>query len=184
MIINNTEFKSCPINNNYLVSRNGDIYSKKSKIYLKWARDSDGYPRVDMYFNGKQHHYKVHKLVWITWMGNIPEGFQLNHKDDNKENPSLDNLYLGTQKENVKDCMKNGHRVGSTHSLKVFDKVANKELVFCPAKTFIDYCGHTSANGSVKKFFDKDWFNKRYTIIYYKQIEDLTTMADECKPVE
>ena len=25
---------------------------------------------------------------------------------------------------------------------------------------------------------------KRYTIIYYKQIEDLTTMADECKPVE
>lgn len=130
MIINNIEFKLCPINNNYLISKNGDIYSKKSKTFLKWTKDSDGYPRVDMYSKGKQRHYKVHKLVWITWKGNIPEGLQLNHKDDNKENPSLDNLYLGTQKDNIKDCVKNGHRVGHVYSLKVFDKVVNKELVF------------------------------------------------------
>lgn len=35
MIINNIEFKLCPINNNYLISKNGDIYSKKSKTFLK-----------------------------------------------------------------------------------------------------------------------------------------------------
>lgn len=35
MIINNIEFKLCPINSNYLVSKNGDIYSKKTGIFLK-----------------------------------------------------------------------------------------------------------------------------------------------------
>lgn len=37
---------------------------------------------------------------------------QINHRDDNKENPSLSNLYLGNQKENISDCINNKHRVG------------------------------------------------------------------------
>lgn len=184
MIYNNKEFKECPINTNYFISKDGEVYSSKSKKILKWAIDRDGYPRVDLYSNGKQKHFKIHKLVWITWRGTIPEGMQINHKDDNKKNPSLSNLYLGNQEENILDCINNKHRVGHVWSLKVYDKKVQKELIFCPSKNFIEYCGHSSNNGSVRKFFTRNWFNERYIIIYYKKVEDVTTMADECKPVE
>ena len=181
--INNEQFKKCPIGDYYYVSKKGQVYSSRAQKILKWSFDTDAYPRVDLTTNKKQKHYKVHKLVWITWVGNIPAGLQINHKDDKKNNPSLDNLYLGTQKENIADCVDNGTRVGHVWSLCVYDKQTKETLTFCPAKNFIDYSGHSCASGSIKKMMNKNWFKERYNVIYYKQIESVTTMADECKPV-
>jgi len=183
-IINNIEFKQCPINPIYYVSKDGQIYSEHKKDYLTWNIDLYGYPRVDMVIDNKQKHIKVHRIVWITWVGNIKPGEQINHKDDDKLNPSLDNLYIGTQKENIKDCFDNNHRVGHVYSLKVFDKNTGKIETFCPASKFIEYSGHNCKSGSISKMMNKNWFKVRYNIIYFKQIESVTTMADECKPVE
>lgn len=183
-MINIEDFKPIIFNENYLIDKSGRIYSLKTNKFLKWSFDKDGYPRVDLYVNGKQKHFKVHKLVWITWNGELNEGFQLNHKDDNKLNPSLENLYVGTQKENIADCINNKHRVGNVWSLCVFDKETNEVLTFCPAKKFIKYSGHSCNNGSITRIMKRNWFKKRYNVIYYKQVESVTTMADECKPVE
>lgn len=184
IILNQEEFKICPINRGYYINKKGQIYSNFSQKFLKWSIDKDGYPRVDLYVDGKQKHFKVHKLVWITWRGAIPTGSQINHYDDNKMNASLDNLYLGSQKENIQDCVKNEHRVGNVWSLCVYDEDCNEILTFCPAKDFILYSGHSCNSGSITKMMKKNWFKKRFKVIYYKQIENVTTMADECKPVE
>lgn len=184
MIINDIEFKPCPINDIYYISKEGQIFSSFKKDFLTWSIDKDGYPRADMYVNGKQKHFKVHRLVWITWNGAIPNGKQVNHIDDNKLNPSLNNLYIGNQKENISDCFKNKHRVGNVFSLSVYDKHAGKIITFCPAYKFIEYSGHKCNGGSISKMMKTKWFKNRYKIIYYKQIENVTTMADECKPVE
>jgi len=40
-------------------------------------------------------------LVYLTFVGDIPEGMTINHKDGNKKNPKLDNLELVTYGENV-----------------------------------------------------------------------------------
>lgn len=184
IILNQEEYKICPINKGYYINKTGKIYSCYSQKFLKWAIDKDGYPRVDLYVNGKQKHFKVHKLVWITWMGPLNKGEQLNHLDDNKTNPSLNNLYIGTQKENIQDCVTNEHRVGNVWSLCIYDIEVNQILTFCPAKKFIEYSGHSCNSGSITKMMKKNWFKKRFKIIYYKQIENVTTMADECKPVE
>lgn len=182
--INQIQFKKCPINDNYYISKDGQIYSLKTKKYLSWSIDVNGYPRVDLRIKDKQKHFKVHKLVWITWNGNIPTNLQLNHKNDNKLDPSLSNLYLGTQKENIKDCFENNKRVGHIWSLCVFDKEVGRTLTFCPAKKFIEYSGHSCKSGSISKIMKKNWFKKRYNIIYYKQMENVTTMTDECRSVE
>ena len=68
IILNQEEFKICPINRGYYISKKGQIYSNFSQKFLKWSIDKDGYPRVDLYVDGKQKHFKVHKLVWITWL--------------------------------------------------------------------------------------------------------------------
>ena len=36
----------------------------------------------------------VHRIVWERENGRIPDGFQVHHKDGNKENNNIDNLEL------------------------------------------------------------------------------------------
>ena len=139
---------------------------------------------------GKQVHTPVHKMVYMAWVDNIEENQQINHKDDNEKNNSLQNLYVGSQKDNIGDSSKNKHRVGNIFILKVFDKKINKEIEFCPANKFIEYSGHTNKSKSLQKFFDRKWFKNRYKVLKYKKIncleeyQSVTTMGDECNPVE
>ena len=45
--------------------------------------------------NGKT----IHRMVWEYYNGEIPEGYVIHHKDENKLNNSIDNLQLLTRKE-------------------------------------------------------------------------------------
>lgn len=184
IIISDKKFKR--YDENYFISDHGDVYSLYSKSILKHEIDIDGYHRVSIH--GK--HKKIHRLVYYLWVGKIPKGLQINHKDDNKNNNYYKNLYAGSQKENVKDKMNNSHRVGNLFFISLYDENINDIITFCPASDFIDYCGHPSKNGSIKKFFNKKWFKKRYHIIEYKkvnklnEIESVTTKCYEFNTVE
>lgn len=177
IIINNTIFK--PYDEMYYISAHGEVYSTYSNKILKWNIDKDGYPRVDIH--GK--HIKIHKLVYLTWVSRDLKGLQINHIDDNKMNPFYQNLYLGTQKDNIADCIENGHRVGNIQYITIYDKQEKVILTFSPLYKFIEYCGHPCANGSIKRMFSKNWFKKRYEIIEYNNHKNVTTNPDECKDV-
>lgn len=176
----------------YYCNENGDIYSDFShKILQPMTRGLKNklYPYVDINFGEGQKHCYIHKLVYETWIGEIPNNMYVLHKDDNQFNNNINNLYLGTQKQNIQDCINNNHRVGNTWILTIYDKEKKETFTFCPASKFIEYCGHPSANGSVKRFFTRNWFKKRYEIIDYYNCKSLdikegvTTMGDECNPV-
>ena len=160
VIINGIELRA--FDETYYVSKNGDVYSTYSNKFLKHSIDHDGYHRVDIH----SKHMKVHRLVYMTWVENNKD-IQVNHIDDNKDNNSLNNLYAGTQKENISDCIRNGNRAGHIGHITVLDKLTNEILTFSPMSDFIQYCGHQSKSGSVKKFFNKNWFKKRFDIIDY-----------------
>ena len=179
----------------YFVSQNGDVYSTYSKKFIKpLLRNTNGkiYAYIDIYDSEskKQKHFNIHKIVWIAWVGEIANNEQINHKNDNSLDNRLCNLYLENQQQNITDYIDNNHRVGNIFYLTIYDKFTNKILTFCPAIEFATYCGHSSTNGSVNKFFNKKWFKQRYEILEFKNINNLldyksvTTMADECKPVE
>ena len=169
----------------YYVSADGDVYSNYIKRTLKKYIDKDGYERVDIH----SRHVKVHKLVYITWVGKIPSNMQINHKDDNKRNNHYNNLYLGNQKQNTNDRIENGHSIGNMHYLLVYDKLTDKLLLFVPAFKFFDYAGHHCKNKNIKRVLSRNWFNERYICIAYEKInnlnmlEGLTTRGDECSPV-
>lgn len=132
LFINNEEkeFRQFKDNPTYYVSADGDAYSTFSHKLLKHSIDHDGYHRIDVYLNHKQKHIKIHKLVYLVWVGPIPEGMQLNHIDDNKDNNHYTNLYLGTQKENIHDCFKNNHRVGNRITYLIRDNELNLDIQF------------------------------------------------------
>ena len=87
----------------YDVLPDGRIWSKYSNKFLKPCKSSDGYQKVRLSDNeGKPHTERLHKVVYfaVNSLWEYPEGMQLNHKDENKENNHISNLELVTAKQN------------------------------------------------------------------------------------
>mgnify|MGYP002515263925 CR=1 FL=1 len=191
IIYNGKEFKQYRHNHNYYVSSDGQVFSKFSqKIVKNVLRGKEKqYYCVDVYINGKQKHIPVHRMVCDTWIKNIDSTEQVNHKDDNALNNNINNLYVGTQQENIKDCVDNDYRIGNMFYLTVYDKQKDKILSFAPANSFINYCNHPNSNGAINKFFKRKWFKKRYNILEFKKVKNIehlrgvTTTPDEYKEV-
>lgn len=96
----------------YRVSNTGKIKSKRG--IMKFEYNLAGYPRVKLYWSwGKKdrHTYLVHRLVYNTF-NDLPMGYNYKnlicHKDNNPKNSRLDNLYLGTYSDNMKQCREDG----------------------------------------------------------------------------
>ena len=61
-----------------------------------------GYQNVELSNADKKLKYSyVHRLVWEAFVGPIPEEMEINHKDENKTNNSLENLEIVTHEQNA-----------------------------------------------------------------------------------
>lgn len=175
-------------NTKYFVSFDGEVFSVASQKILKPLMRPNGYLYIDIIFapGQGQKHVPIHRMVAETWLGPCPEGLQVNHINDDKKNNSANNLYYGTQRENVNDRVRNNHNIGPSRILTVYDKEKQEVVTFFPAKEIIPYAGHSQVNGGVSRCMTRNWFKKRFDIIEYrlvKNTKDVTTIADECKRV-
>lgn len=88
--------------------------SDSPKILKPWL--SNGYQMVTLIERGKKKHFAIHRLVAISFIGEVPDRHVVCHKDDNKLNNRLDNLYYGTYSQNGKDAVMNKRlRSGENH---------------------------------------------------------------------
>lgn len=96
---------------NYYVDETGKVYTDRySKRYnknselmeLKPKIHKSGYVYVFPYYApSKRAYLRMHRLVWETFNGTVPDGLDVHHKDHNKLNNSLDNLEVVTRKQNI-----------------------------------------------------------------------------------
>ena len=97
----NTTAKQLPNFSDYIILPNeGLIWSKKTGKFV-------GYKNLDGYYhtaltddNGKITHGLIHRFIYETVNGPIPEGLQVNHINEKKTDNRIDNLNLMTCKEN------------------------------------------------------------------------------------
>lgn len=91
---------------NYMISNLGRVkslnynHTGKEEI-LKLQKDKYGYLCVNLYRNGIMKRYTIHRLVYETFVGEIPYGMQCNHISEDKMDNRLENLNLMTPKENT-----------------------------------------------------------------------------------
>jgi len=84
---------------------------------LNPRKDKDGYLLVNLYREGKRKTMKVHRLVMAAFVGECPDGKEVNHKDAVKANCCVGNLEYVSHRDNqhhaaMKGIMGRGERNG------------------------------------------------------------------------
>lgn len=100
----------------YDISTLGRVYRKPGKYVpkgrmLRGSPDRDGYTRVNLskhvrdHATGKRRRVcktkYMHRLVFLTFVGPIKKSQEINHKDNRRDNPRLDNLAAMSHAENI-----------------------------------------------------------------------------------
>ena len=106
----------------YYVTKSGKVITTKVKggqgrINIFQPRehcykvDKDGYLEVCLSFIEKNRHirkyYRVHRLVYETLIGDIPQELTIDHIDANPQNNSIENLQILTRENNTRKALKN-----------------------------------------------------------------------------
>lgn len=96
-----------PLLNNYDISSDGEIYSRKyKKIIIPW-KCGKGYLRVDL---GRNNRHYLHRLVAESFIDNPDNKPTVNHINHDKTDNRVENLEWMTYKEQTADDIKLGLR--------------------------------------------------------------------------
>lgn len=111
--------------NEYSISPNGDVFSKKRNKFLKpYITKRDIYKYVHLYKSGKRKEVSVHRLVAETFIPNPENKLMVNHIDGNTLNNSVNNLEWVTNQENQLHAI----RIGLNKNLGENHKQARKVI--------------------------------------------------------
>lgn len=88
----------------------GFVYAPRSNTPDKpvGALTRKGYLRLCVNIDGKQHHFMVHRIVWVSVHGPLPFGFQIDHGSGGKVDNRLSNLEAVTCAENMRRGARDG----------------------------------------------------------------------------
>jgi len=109
---------------NYTLSKRGVLLRRTEGITaipgkeLNPHLDKHGYSCVGLVFKNKRIQVFMHRLMWETWVGRIPKGKEINHKDFDKTNYALWNLEVVTHLENLEHAWRNGRGRGKVPSVR------------------------------------------------------------------
>lgn len=104
------ELWSNPIEDNYLVSNFGNVFSIKRNIIMKTRYDRQGYEVLVLHSNSGPVNKSVHRLVATCFIDNPLNLPQVNHKDGNKSNNTVSNLEWVNASSNNKHAFDLGLR--------------------------------------------------------------------------
>lgn len=101
--MNITKLKKIPGYERYMIDSSGRVFSnvKNNFFEMKLSTLKSGYKYIRLYcINGKVKSFLVHRLVAGCFLG-FAEGKEVNHKNKNKADNSIENLEWVTRSENA-----------------------------------------------------------------------------------
>lgn len=74
------------------------------------AKGRNGYRRGSVWIDGRRHEVLLHRVVWESVRGTIPDVLQINHVNGRKSDNRIANLELVTSKGNIRHAIALGLR--------------------------------------------------------------------------
>ena len=116
---------------NYYIDKEGNIYTKDKKLMTGKFVDNTGYYQIVLRKNGKRSYQRLHRLIAKQFIDNPNNLPQVNHKDGNKLNNSLDNLEWISNSDNTK----HGYDNNLYHNKKqikiiAINKISKEKFIF------------------------------------------------------
>lgn len=140
----------------YKITKDGKIWSERSRQWLKPGKHRGGYLLVRLCKDKDVYPKYIHRLVLETFISSCPKGMEACHNNGNSEDNRLENLRWDTRGNNRKDAIKHGthfvpdnrgEKCGTSklnelqvrviHRLLEFGKLTKKEI----AQIFEISCG-------------------------------------------
>lgn len=86
----------------YQINERAEVKSliRKKGGLLKPDVNNCGYLRITLCKNGKTKRFFLHRLVYETFIAEIPKGLTIHHIDENKANNHINNLLACTTRQN------------------------------------------------------------------------------------
>lgn len=157
------QWKTIAEANNYEISNMGNVRNKITLKILKGRQSKSGYHQVSLKINETQKFSNryIHRLVAQYWLENPDNKREINHKDGNKLNNSVDNLEWVTSAENQKHRHSIGINKTSQRKIGKYDKdgklLQEYDSIINAAKT--EGCNRSSIDAVLQK--------RRYTLYGY-----------------
>lgn len=117
--------------------RNGTPRQLPEKILQGSTTSSNRYPSVRLTrARGESEGRLIHHLVLEAFVGPRPEGMQGLHRDDDRNNNSLSNLYWGTFEDNARDKNLNGRNgnANKTHCIHGHEYTPENTIINCKGR--------------------------------------------------
>ena len=107
---------------NYDVTEEGKIFNIKYNRQLHPTLDGSGYEQVKLYKEGIYCSLKVHKIVWESFVGEVPKGMEIDHKNGIKTDNRLRNLRCVTHIENCTNPITYAKFIDAINSKEYLEK--------------------------------------------------------------
>jgi hypothetical protein len=104
---------------NYMITKEGKVWSKKSNRFLKPSVTSNGYSLIKCVRNGKKINKYVHRLMAETFLVNPENKLTVNHINGIKTDNRIENLEWATHSENVQHSFDNGMSKSKNRKLTI-----------------------------------------------------------------
>jgi len=113
----NIQKRPCPLPHlSHLdIYEDGRVFNNSRNKFCTWIHHNSGYNTVSAFTDTPQNKskfkkYLVQRLVAVTFIGEIPPKYIVNHIDGNKKNNHVRNLEIITESENITHAYKIGLR--------------------------------------------------------------------------
>ena len=182
-------FRSIPDCNNYRISKNGEIFSLRSKkllhINYDLAKKLNCYPTVVVANNnGKLIKKAVHRFVALTYIPNPENKPTVNHKDGNKLNAKVENLEWSTIYEQSAHSIKLHQGQKLRQKIPIIFKTEKGNIIKYPSPEDAAKHGNTTVENVLRRIREKRIFRDGSSWHYQDEFEfNKQNEIEDWKPV-
>ena len=143
----------------YEINENGTIFrnvksKKQNKIKLDLHHSKKGYYATFCRFKGKSTRIMIHKVVAECWLGECPDGYEVDHIDRNSHNNHYTNLRYVTKSEQMKNRDHTNISKKGKENLEIARKERMKPVLICDQEEQLFFESYASCARYIAQLYD------------------------------